>query len=189
MTVADVGRYDFTDVGISGADELSGLIYAGGNTYYAISDGQAKLFTMTIDLNPVTGAVTSASIGGSPLQLNDAGGSPLAGSDREGVALAGTGVWIANENGPELSRHSLTTGNRLQQITTASNAQLGVFNNAVGNRSWESLSRRSDGSQTWTANEEALTVDGALATNSAGMSGASSCSGRGGPSCTRCHTA
>ncbi len=168
LSITEVGRYDFTDSSGSGAAELSGIAYAGGNQYYAVSDQQAQLFTLNIGLNNSTGAITSASINSASLQLNDESGVALSGSDREDIVFDGTNVWIANETGPELSQHSLTTGNRLAQITTTSNPQLNVFNNIRNNYSWESLARTADGSAFWTANEGALDGDGELATYGSG---------------------
>ncbi len=163
------GGYSFNDTSGSGADELSGITYAGGDTYHAVSDNQAKVFTMTISVNPATGQITSSVIGSTPLQLNDAGGSPItSGTDLEGIAFDGSDVWISNETGPELSRYDLGTGDRAQQMTTSSHAQLNVFSNIRGNKSWESMARQPDGGAFWTTNEEALTVDGPLSTTSDG---------------------
>jgi hypothetical protein len=88
-TVTGVGRFDFTDSSGSGADELSGIAYAGSGVYRAVSDGQAKLFGLTIGLNSATGAITSAAVDPSPLSLTDSGGGALPAGDREGIALAG----------------------------------------------------------------------------------------------------
>src|SRR5690606_24093424 len=43
-----------------------------------------------------------------------------------------------------------------------------VYSNQIANRGLESLTRRPDGQEMWTANEEALSVDGPLATTAAG---------------------
>ena len=43
-----------------------------------------------------------------------------------------------------------------------------VFKTQVFNRGLESLTRRADGKEMWTANEEALTADGPQSTTSAG---------------------
>lgn len=168
LSIIDVGGFGFTDQSGSGATELSGITHGGGSTYYAVSDEVSKLFKLTIGLDLNSGAIQSASIDGQAIELRGEVGAALSGPDREGIAFAGTSVFIADEQGPQISQHSLTTGNRLSLITTASHPQLGVYSNARGNRAWESLTRQADGSTFWTANEEALTGDGDLANTTAG---------------------
>src|SRR4051794_7321293 len=84
VAIKGVGRYQFTING-STASELSGISYAGGSKYYAISDNDSKLYPLNIGLNLTTGAMTSLSIGSS-LQLRDPKGNALSGVDFEGVA-------------------------------------------------------------------------------------------------------
>ena len=168
FTITDDGRFTFTDTGSSGADELSGLAYAGSSTFYAVSDNQAKLFELNIDVNLANGMIASASLDSNSVQLRDAVGTPLSNLDREGIIYDGNAVWIANEAVPELSRHDLSSGNRLNQVTTNSHAQLNVFSNVRSNLSWESLTRQPNGATHWTTNEEALTVDGPTSTTTLG---------------------
>ncbi len=168
IAIVDVGGFAFTDQSGSGASELSGITYGGGSTYFAVSDELAKLFQINIDLNLDNGAIQSAAIGGSPLELQGELGQILPGPDREGVAFAGTSIFIADENGPQISQHDLTTGRRLSLLSIGSDPQLSVYSNTRDNRGWESLARRTDGSEFWTANEEALSVDGDLATTTTG---------------------
>lgn len=166
--VHDVGGYTLTDTSGSGAVKLSGIGYAGGSTFYAVGGPGAKLYTLKIDIDLDTGAIRSAHIEGRSLQLKDEFGSALQGADLEGIALAGSSVYVVDEEGPRLGHYELKTGKRLAYVTTTSTSQLNVYSHAVPNRSWESLTRAGDGSAIWTANEEALGVDGGLATTSAG---------------------
>jgi hypothetical protein len=88
-------------------------------------------------------------------------------NDFEGIAYtnaARNSVFLSDETGPNVREYSLATGNLLQAVTIPS-----VFGaNMRSNRGFESLSRSRDGTTLWTANEEALTVDGPVATTSAG---------------------
>lgn len=165
--IEDVGGFTVVDRSGSGAVKLSGMTYAGGNTYYAVGGETAKVFTLTINVDPDSGAIREAGILPKALQLNDEAGQPVTDSDPEGVALADTHIYVADEAGPRVSRHDLATGNRAG-TTSLEHPQLAVFKHAIANMSWESLTRQADGSALWTANEEALGVDGELATEQRG---------------------
>ena len=167
-SVEDVGNFAVIDRSDTGAVKLSGITYAGGTVYYTVGGGSGRLFKMAIDIDDRSGAIRSARFDDSSLQLKDENGTALSGTDLEGVAVDGSTVYVADENGPEISRHDLITGHRLARGTPTSHQQLKVFANAVSNRSWESLTRQPDGSAIWTANEEALTVDGTLSTTTVG---------------------
>ncbi len=88
-------------------------------------------------------------------------------NDFEGIAFtnaARNSVFLSDETGPNVREYSLATGALLQSVTIPP-----VFGaNMRGNRGFESLARSRDGATLWTANEEALTVDGSVATTSAG---------------------
>ena len=118
-------------------------------------------------MNPDTGAITTAGFNASEsLSLNDESGVALPGgsTDLEGIFYDGSTLYLSNEKGAQISQHDLTTGNRLSLITPASHPQFGVFANTCcgDDRSLESLTRQEGGAAVWTANEEALTVDGNL---------------------------
>ncbi len=173
IVVTPVGKINHTDNSGSGAKELSGITHAGGNAYYAVSNVNGFLYSMTIDVNGETGAITGIAINPTALQLRDGAGTALSGGDREGVAYDPTSnrVFIANESGPVITGHAVggaQPGWQVAQITTSSHPSLNVFGNTRTNYSWESLSRQPDGAAWWTANEEALTVDGPRATTTAG---------------------
>jgi hypothetical protein len=166
--IEDVGPFTWMDQSGSGAVKLSGITYAGGDTYHAVGGGGARVYTLHIEIDAESGAIRKAGIVGTPLQLNDESGDPITGCDLEGIALGDVSVYVADENGPRVARHDLTTGNRTALASPDTDRRLRVYSTAVHNRSWESLARAADGSALWTANEEALTVDGALATTKAG---------------------
>ena len=156
VILTDVGQWTLP-AGPSGATELSGISWAGGNQYYAVSDANQTVYPLTITLNTATGAVISATL--------SAGVVMASGADLEGIACVpgGGSAWIADETGPAIRRHNLATGAELDALTIPA-----VFANIRANRSFESLSRRAGGAELWTANEEALTVDGPVSTTAAG---------------------
>src|SRR5262249_39170347 len=89
--------------------------------------------------------------------------------DYEGIAYTNPtrfSVFLSNEATPPppaLYEYSLKTGELLQTV-----AMPAAFIHQVDNRGLESLTRRPDGKEMWTANEEALTCDGPLSTMRAG---------------------
>lgn len=143
--------------GEAGATQLSGLSYVSGDEWLAVSDTTGELFRLTIALNPGTGAIMSAGV---------VSGLELAGAaDLEGVAYdptTGT-AWVSDEIGPAIRRHDLTSGAVVQTLSLPA-----VFDHVDGDRSLESLTRDPATGALWTANEEALTVDGSRSTTEAG---------------------
>jgi hypothetical protein len=140
-----------------GAAELSGLTWAGGNQYYAVSDNDGNMFPMTINIDPATGRVVSHAFA-PPIQL-------AGGIDVEGIVYdADSGsVLISDETGPAIREHGIADGSLLQAVNVPP-----VFATHRSNLSLESLSLQSDGSALWTANEEALSGDGPVSSFSNG---------------------
>lgn len=177
LTITDVGRYAFVGGDSEDpsrvAEELSGLDWLSGNRYVAVSDEHACLYSLTIDVDSLTGEITSASFL-EPLVLTGADGADLAGAvgDREGVAIerATNSVWISHEESAgerthsTICQHSLESGEMLRRIETGADPALAVFAAGRSNRGFESLAGHPDGSEYWTANEEALVADGDTAT-------------------------
>lgn len=135
--------------GTTGATNLSGLAWISGDQWIAVADKGGRAYRLTVTLAP-DGKIASASLGASV---------PLAGAvDAEGIAWnvdAGT-IFVADETGPAIREHSLVDGS-----TSGSVALPSVFPAGVRpNLSLESLSRAPDDGALWTANEEALSVDG-----------------------------
>ncbi|MGB7158756.1 MAG: esterase-like activity of phytase family protein [Tepidisphaeraceae bacterium] len=154
LSITDVGKVALPANG-TGAAELSGITWAGGTQYYAVADGGAGLFPVSISINSATGAITSAALS-AKVQL-------ATGVDLEGVVYnASTNtVHVSDETGPAIREYNVSNGAVVSTVTVPA-----VYNSIVNNFSLESLSR--GGSNLWTANEEALTVDGPLSTTGAG---------------------
>jgi len=155
LTITPVGAFTLNS-GTTGASELSGITYAGGNQFYTVADNGAGLFPLAVSINPTTGAVVSAALSGKV---------QLSGSDLEGVAFdptTGTLI-VADESGPTIRRHNPVTGTQTGSVTVPS-----IYANVRPNLSLESLSRQAGTGHLWTSNEESLTVDGPVSTTSAG---------------------
>ncbi len=140
-----------------GVGGLSGITYLGGNSYAAAMDNSGKVVLIDVDLN-TDGTILSAQI---------TGGLSLATThDFESIAYTGAAsntVYLAEESTPGVREYSLATGAELQSLAVPA-----VFANMANNRGFESLTIDASTSELWTANEEALTVDGGLATQSSG---------------------
>lgn len=143
--------------GATGAAELSGITWAGGNQFYVVGDNASVVYPLTISFDAASGAIATASL---------QSGTVLAmGSDLEGLAYnpASSSVYVGDESGPAVREHALVDGSLLQTVTVPS-----VFSAVRSNLSLESLSREPGGAALWTANEEALSVDGPVSSFSAG---------------------
>jgi len=142
------------DPGTTGASELSGIVYAGGERVYAVSDGGGRLFPIDATIDPQSGFVTAASVAPA---LVLAGGVDL-----EGVAAAtDAAVWVSDEIGSAIRRHRLSDGGLAGSLAVPA-----IFQQIRSNLGLESLSGV-DG-VLWTANEEALVVDGDVASAGGG---------------------
>jgi hypothetical protein len=148
--------------GTAAAKEFSGLAYAGASQYYAVSDAPgAQLYELAIEIDPTNGHILTRSVV-SPLAL-------AAGSDLEGLVYArgGGSVLASDEIGPAIRRYRLSDGAVLGSVTVPA-----IFAQIRPNFSLESLSQRLAANPIddalWTANEEALLVDGPLSTATTG---------------------
>ena len=147
-------------VSLSGVHELSGITYIGGDQYLLVSDEGGLLVSATIGIDSSTGQFTGTPTLDSSLVLNPAGNADLeavAFDPRDGSVL------VANEQNNSITRYNPGNAANLGTIDVPS-----VFSNTANNRSFESLSLAPRDFDLWTANEEALTVDGPLSTDSAG---------------------
>ena len=121
-----------------------------------MGDQDALLHSLTINIDELTGQITSATISPTPVTL----GSPGAG-DREGIAIQGANVLIANESGPQLEAYNRTTGVLTGPVITTSTPGFSEYASSRPNQSWESLANFNANPKTiLTANEDALTIDG-----------------------------
>ncbi|MCC6238971.1 MAG: esterase-like activity of phytase family protein [Phycisphaerales bacterium] len=147
-TATDQNNASFTIQG------LSGITYAGGNTFWSIMDNSDKLVKLSVNFNS-DGSISAKSVAGG-LTLSES-------KDFEGIALAagGQSVYASEEATPSIRQYNLTTGALMGTLPLPS-----VYTNRQTNLGLEALSRR--GQSLWTGNEEALSVDGALSTPSNG---------------------
>jgi hypothetical protein len=135
---------------LSGGTELSGITYdAGNNKFYAVSDSVNAFYPLNIDINFATGQINSATID-SPININITGTQ-----DFEGIAYnpVNNSVFIASEANSSIKEYSFNA----TELSTVNVPNL--YQNIRPNLGLESLTRQADGSL-WTANEEALNIDG-----------------------------
>ncbi len=146
-TAMDQDGEDFTFTG------LSGLTWLHDTQFAAVMDNSDKLVFLNVKFD-ADGAISSATI---------VGGLTLADScDFEGIAGSTPerdSVFLAEEDTPAVQEYSLSDGALLQTLNPPR-----VFFNDRPNFAFESLSRQPGGTELWTANEEALTVDGDVST-------------------------
>ncbi len=133
---------------------LSGISHRTGDEYWAVMDNSNKLVKLSVQVGS-NGAISSAAIAGG-LSLDTS-------RDFEGIALNGSAVYLSEETTPAVLRFDAATGSRLETYSTPP-----VFATMRPNRGLESLTWRVDAAGFWTANEEALTVDGPMSTSSTG---------------------
>lgn len=143
----------------SGAEQISGITYAGGNLFYAVDDNDNKLYPLTLAINRSSGSLTSSGI------TIGTGVTMSGGNDMEGCAFdpCSGNVWISQETSALIREFDPTTGTLYREAPVPA-----IQKKYRGNYSLEALTISGDGMTMWTANEEALTVDGLLATNSVG---------------------
>lgn len=138
---------------------LSGITHAGGDDYYVVADNGAEcgLYRATIALAADGLSIASCSVG-ERIPLNGMG-------DLEGVAHdpASGNLWVADEGLGAILEFAPTGGAALQRLELPP-----VMMRNVSNYGLESLTISGDGLTMWTANEEALTVDGERSSPSAG---------------------
>ena len=135
---------------------LSGITWAGGNRYYAVSDdaftNEVGLYPLTIDLSSNGLAVASCSI------THPTNRIPLAAAyDLEDVAFdaANGTVWVVDETRGTVKEYRLSDGAAVRTL------QLPDFlRNARSILGLESLALSGDGLSLWTCTEEALSCDG-----------------------------
>lgn len=139
---------------------LSGLTWAGGSTYWAVMDNSDKLVKLNVTFNANASINAVSVVGGLTLPET---------RDNEGIAFTNAArgsVWVSDETSPGmgLREYSLSNGALLQTVAVPS-----VYQQARGNFGLESLSAgKTAAGGVWTANEEALTVDGSLSTTTQG---------------------
>jgi hypothetical protein len=168
--VASAGQWSVTPRGaltlnvgsVTGVDELSGVTYIGpaaGDMHRFLSAQDTGNQLVTIDVALAANASVTSATAISSTTL-----SP--GFDFEGVVYNGAArnsVYVSEEITPGVREYDLGTGAQLTSLTIPS-----VYANRRANRGFESLARSTATGVIWTANEEALTIDGPTATTTAG---------------------
>ena len=131
---------------------LSGVTWCGGDSFAAVSDREPVVVPLTLKIGP-TGVLEKAAAG-MPVRL----ATRL--SDCEGIAwVVGEGrFYVSAEGGPGIQGFGRADGKAGPVLKLPE-----VFGQARGNLSLESLTFESTAGRFWTANEEALTVDGPVA--------------------------
>jgi hypothetical protein len=149
--IVDSGQGPITlSSGDTGATEFSGLAWAGGCRFYAVSDNDGRLFPVNIRVDRATGSILERSVG-EGLQLDPA-------VDLEGIVYRGPGsVLVSDETGSAIREYSLSDGSMIQRLPVPP-----IFDQARRNKSLESLTAAAGMKALWTANEEALKTDGPL---------------------------
>ena len=137
--------------------DLSGLVWTGGDSFFAVSDKIAALVPLSLKIDPATGRILSGEIG-TPIPV------PTEVQDFEGVTYvsATKAFYISAETGNTVLRfipgQPRATGQPVPPI----------FARARKNLSLESLTWNDTARQFWIANEEALEPDGPVASPAAG---------------------
>lgn len=143
--------------------ELSGITYLGPSEtanhhrFVSVPDEGGQLIQLDLEISPTGTLLAASSVSSVTLP------SIL---DQEGIVYTNptrNSVFVSNENTPGVREYDLTTGAELQNVSIPA-----VFLNRRSNFGFESLARSPDGTTMWTANEEALTVDGPVSTATLG---------------------
>lgn len=155
-TATDQNGQSFTIAG------LSGIMHLGEGRFAAVMDNSNRVVLLDVEVND-NGSIASAAI---------AGGLTLSQTrDHEGIC-PGTSCdgsfFISDETTgppaiPAVHEYDRATGQLLRTLTPPE-----VFRQAVANFGFEALTRSPMGGVMWTANEEALAVDGPLSSPSNG---------------------
>jgi hypothetical protein len=151
-------------------DQMSGVTYlglvGGSHRFIAAEEVRGELVGFDVAFN-ASGSITGISnIAAIPIN------PPEDLEDFEGIAFtnpARNSVFLCDEDALGAGDHlgvrevSLATGTELQAVNIPA-----VFSARRANLGFESLARSPDGTVMWTANEQALTVDGPISTSSFG---------------------
>jgi|GEM_PF-493162 len=149
-TTTDQHGTPFSVTGLSGVSSL------GGGSFVCVMDNSDKLVFVDVTLDGDAMIVGATITGG--LSLEHA-------RDYEGVAPAGRAgtVFLSEEGTPGVHEYDMADGLWIRSLATPP-----VYSSLRSNRGFESLTRLCSSGALWTANEEALTVDGPAASPSSG---------------------
>jgi hypothetical protein len=146
----------------SGAvSEMSGVTYVGpvgaAHRFIAVQEDHENVVRFDVMLTAEGGIASIANVVNIPIDDD---------LDFEGIAYTNStrgSVFLSEEDTPGVREVSLANGDVLQTLTIPA-----VFATRRSNNGFESLTRTPDASTMWTANEEALTVDGPISSPTAG---------------------
>ncbi len=141
--------------------EMSGVTYVGlegsAHRFIAVQQNHENVVRFDVTFTPAGGIASIANVVNIPIDDD---------LDFEGIVYtnaARNSVFVSEETNPGIREISLSgNGNTLQVVPIPS-----VYTKRRSNKGLESLTRTVDDSTMWTANEEALTVDGPASTANA----------------------
>ena len=157
-TIGDPGQGPvLLGAGGTGARELSGITWAGGTQYFAVSDKLAMAFPLSIALDAHSGTIARAVV--------EAGVRLPGSKDLEGIVYDSEHqtLIVSDEVGPGIREYRAADGALVRTIPVPA-----VYNNIRKNLSLESLSMDPDHRALWTANEETLGCDGPKSSSTKG---------------------
>lgn len=145
LSITDTGQNPIT---IEGGEQLSGITYVTDNLFYTVSDSVNAFFPTDIDVDLTSGQINFGVVGES---------ISISGSDHEGIAYNpnNNSVFISLESDSSIREYAISDGTELSTVNVPE-----VFQNIRDNLGLESLTRQENSLSLWTANEEALTIDG-----------------------------
>ena len=128
-------------------EELSGITYVDGDSYYAVSDDGSGVWPMQIGIDRGTGVITNCVMGR----------SVRVGKDNEGIAWdpQNRTVFVTDETKHAIGEVNPETGRLVAEVQLPEHQR-----KSRRNRGLEALALSPDGEFLWTANEEALSGDG-----------------------------
>lgn len=159
LSVTTVSQVTRPSSSTYGAEQISGITYAGGDLYYAVDDNDVKLYPLTLAISRSNGSLATSGI------TIGTGVTMASSHDMEGCAFdpCSGKVWISQETSALIREFDPATGELTRSAPVPA-----IQKQYAGNYSLEALTISGDGKTMWTANEEALKVDGELATNTVG---------------------
>lgn len=165
LATVNAGELTITDVSHvlrpneAGGVQISGVTYAGGDMYYAVDDADNNMYPLTLAIDRSDGSLMSSNI------TIGTGVLMSGGKDMEGCAYdpCSGNVWVSDESGAYIREYDPATGSIVRAAPVPA-----IQKKYSENYSLEALTISGDGLTMWTSNEEALTVDGDLASATAG---------------------
>jgi hypothetical protein len=159
-TVTRVNHVTLPEPSSGNVREMSGVTYVGpvgdAHRFIAVQQNRENVVRFDVAFTPAGGIASIANVVNIPIDDE---------LDFEGIAYTNptrNSVFVSEENNPGVRELSLANGATLQTLTIPA-----VFANLRDNKGFESLTRTRDATTMWTANEEALTVDGPASSSTA----------------------